>query len=160
MGQDRSDRTIAQEDCGEPGRRRRICCASSKSKLSPAGSWLLRWRRLWRCYTDRDCSRDWNEMAELKERGVVVTGRERRRVPSGQACSEPALRPAWTARAIARLDRRWIAGLADRDREDLRAGGPGHGRMILAAGERDLEERQAAGHADGLPGVILDHHAS
>src|SRR6266545_1318989 len=66
---------------------------------------------------------------------------------------------AWTALAVARLDRHWMAGLADRDRERLQARGPSHGRLVFSADERDLEERQAAGHADGTPGVVLDDDA-
>jgi len=52
-----------------------------------------------------------------------------------------------------------MAGLADRDRERLQARGPSHGRLVFSADERDLEERQAAGHADGTPGVVLDDDA-
>jgi hypothetical protein len=98
-------------------------------------------------------------MAGLEELGVVVTGRKRGRSPIGQASPDGALRPTCTALVVARLDRRWIAGLADRDREGLQAKGPGHGRLVLAASERDLEERQAAGHVDGMPGVVVDDDA-
>jgi len=66
-----------------------------------------------------------------------------------------ALRPAWTALPVARLDRRWITGLADRDRERLQAGRPGHGRLVIAAGERDLEEPPATGHAHKETGPTI-----
>src|SRR6266700_6701950 len=130
---------------------------------SRAGQWSPEarklWRRLWRCHTDRYCRRNWNEIADLEEHGVVVTGRKRGWSPIGQASPDGAVRPAWTALAVARLDRRWITGLAGRDRERLRAGGTGHGRLVLGAGERDLEEHPAAGHADGTPGVVLEDDA-
>ena len=90
---------------------------------------------------------------------MVVTGRKRGRLPAGQAGPDGALPPACAALEVTRTDRHRIAGLADRDGERLRAGGPGHGRLVLAAGERDLEERQAAGHVDGTPGVVFDNDA-
>src|SRR6266487_2303267 len=122
-----------------------------------SGSQLrLLWRRLWRCHTDRLCRRNWNDMDGLEEHGVVVTRRKRGWVVIRQACPQAAPRPARTAPAVARLDRRRIAGLADRDRELLQAGEPGHGRLVLVVDEHDLEERHAAGHVDGVPGAVLD----
>src|SRR5260370_594551 len=64
---------------------------------------------------------------------------------AGQAGPEAAARPALAALVVACLDGCRIAGLACGDRERLQADGPGHGRMVLAAGEHDLQERQAAG---------------
>jgi hypothetical protein len=105
--------------------------------------------------TDRHRRRNWNEIADLEEHGAVVTRRKRGWLPIGQAsltvpcagldgtgCS--ALRPSpdsWTRPP---------------DRERLQAARPGDGRPVRAADERDLEERPAAEHVDGTPGVVLD----
>jgi len=74
---------------------------------SRAGQWnpeaRQSWRRPWRCHTDRYCRRHWNEIADLEEHGVVVTGRKRGWSPIGQASPDGALRPAGIVNACAQV---------------------------------------------------------
>jgi hypothetical protein len=95
-------------------------------------------------------------MVGLEEPSVVVTEGKRGRMPIGKAGPGGTSRPALTAHAVTRRDRHRIGGLADRDRERLQAKQPCRRRPVFAAGEQHLEERQAAGRVDSMPGAVLD----
>ncbi len=95
-------------------------------------------------------------MGGLEQHGAISTSGEGRQLAVRQAGRDACTRNT-TATVVARCERHRIAGLADRDGERVKTGGPKRFRVVATAIERELEKRPAASDVNGMTCPVVDH---